>query len=248
MASLGHIAVGMAAARVHGRDTAPRWTAMAWWAALSMLPDADVIGFSLGIAYGDPFGHRGATHSFVFAVAAASVLALAARALALPPLRTWAVATVVLISHGLLDTLTTGGLGIALLWPFDLTRYFAPWRPIPVAPIGFAFVSASGVFVAATELVLFAPVFLYVVGRRRVHPALVTIWVAAAWLIASRDPMRESIVGFALREHTEYARGFSEREFQVVRPGQPEADVVKRLGVPFGEYWDYFSDREAAAR
>ena len=24
--------------------------------------------------------------------------------------------------------------GCAFFWPFDLTRYFLPWRPIPVAP------------------------------------------------------------------------------------------------------------------
>ena len=37
-----------------------------------------------------------------------------------------------------------GGLGCALFWPFDLTRYFAPWRPIPVAPIGMDFFSPHG--------------------------------------------------------------------------------------------------------
>src|SRR5207244_1565462 len=110
MASLGHIAVGMAAARVHRGGVRPRWPAMAWWSALSMLPDADVMGFPLGVLYGDPWGHRGATHSLLFAVVVAGALGVAARALELPPLRTWALATVVLVSHGLLDTLTTGGL------------------------------------------------------------------------------------------------------------------------------------------
>jgi inner membrane protein len=137
MASLGHIAVGMAAARVQRGDAQRRWPAMAWWSALSLLPDADVIGFPLGVHYGDPWGHRGATHSLIFAAAVAGALGAAARALRLSPLRTWTAATVVLASHGLLDTFTDGGLGCALLWPFDLTRYFAPWRPIPVAPIGF---------------------------------------------------------------------------------------------------------------
>jgi inner membrane protein len=27
--------------------------------ALAMLPDLDVIGFALGVQYGDPWGHRG---------------------------------------------------------------------------------------------------------------------------------------------------------------------------------------------
>ncbi|KFB98094.1 putative membrane-bound metal-dependent hydrolase [Trabulsiella guamensis ATCC 49490] len=35
--------------------------------ALSMLPDADVLAFKFGIAYGNIFGHRGFTHSLLFA-------------------------------------------------------------------------------------------------------------------------------------------------------------------------------------
>jgi inner membrane protein len=51
---------------------------MAWWSALSLLPDADVVGFSLGLEYGDPWGHRGATHSLAFALAVAAIVGLAA--------------------------------------------------------------------------------------------------------------------------------------------------------------------------
>ena len=32
-----------------------------------MLPDADVIGFRLGVPYGGMLGHRGLTHSLIFA-------------------------------------------------------------------------------------------------------------------------------------------------------------------------------------
>ena len=138
MASLGHIAVGMAAARWH-RPGAVSWRPMVGWAALAMLPDADVIGFSIGVRYADPWGHRGAAHSLAIALAGAAVITTIAPALRWPRWRTWWIATVVLASHGLLDTLTDGGLGCALLWPFDPTRYFAPWRPIPVSPIGLAF-------------------------------------------------------------------------------------------------------------
>ena len=35
----------------------------------SILPDADVIGFSFGVRYGDMLGHRGLSHSLVFALA-----------------------------------------------------------------------------------------------------------------------------------------------------------------------------------
>jgi inner membrane protein len=77
------------------------------------------------------------------------------------------VAAFVLVSHALLDVLTTGGLGCALLWPFDLTRYFAPWRPIPVAPIGAAFFSGRGLWVAVVEAILFLPLFVYALVPKR---------------------------------------------------------------------------------
>src|SRR5260370_35365840 len=45
-------------------------------AACAMLPDADSIGFRLGIHYGDFWGHRGFTHSLLFAcVVALGVMA-----------------------------------------------------------------------------------------------------------------------------------------------------------------------------
>jgi inner membrane protein len=39
------------------------------------------------------------------------------------------------VSHGLLDALTDGGLGVAFFSPFDTSRYFFPWRPISVCPM-----------------------------------------------------------------------------------------------------------------
>ncbi len=55
-------------------------------------------------------------------------------------------------THGLLDTLTSGGLGIALFAPFDNTRYFFPVTPIEVSPIGIArFFSGWGLRVLASE-------------------------------------------------------------------------------------------------
>ena len=40
-----------------------------------------------------------------------------------------------LLSHSVLDGLTTGGEGVMLLFPFDAGRHFLPWRPIAVAPL-----------------------------------------------------------------------------------------------------------------
>jgi len=238
MASLGHIAVGLAAARVH-RTAPPRWSSMAWWSALSMLPDADVVGFGLGVEYGDPWGHRGATHSVTFAFAVATALGVAAPKLGLPAVRTWLIAALTLVSHGLLDTLTDGGLGCALLWPFDLTRYFAPWQPIPVAPIGLDFISPYGLLVAATELVLFAPLVLFGLGLTRIQKYFLPVWALASWLIVSADPVREAAIGLVLREDTEYAAGFSERSFRSVGYGDRDTDVRHLLGPPLREWWHY---------
>ena len=132
---------------------------MAVWSALAMLPDLDVIGFALGVHYGDPWGHRGAAHSLLIAAALGVALSAIARRRNLPLGRTALFTVAVLASHGLLDTMTDGGLGCALLWPFSLTRYFAPWRPIPVAPIGLDFLSPYGAIVSAIELALFGPLF-----------------------------------------------------------------------------------------
>ena len=41
-----------------------------------MIPDIDVIGFRFGIHYGDFWGHRGFTHSLVFAALLAGAVAL----------------------------------------------------------------------------------------------------------------------------------------------------------------------------
>jgi len=59
--------------------------------------------------------------------------------------------TAVTASHGLLDALTNGGRGIAFFAPFSDHRYFFPWRPIQVSPIGVGFFSARGLRVLASE-------------------------------------------------------------------------------------------------
>ena len=164
MAGIGHVAVGMAAARWADQPASGRGriaAAMAGWPLLSMLPDADVVGLYLGVPYGSAWGHRGATHSLVFALIAGTVVAVVARARGRSVLRVAILATLVVASHGVLDTLTDGGRGCALLWPFDDTRYFAPVNPIPVSPIGLRVLSPRGLYVAAFELLLFAPLFAY---------------------------------------------------------------------------------------
>ncbi len=107
--------------------------------ACSILPDADVISFKFGIPYGDFWGHRGFTHSFLFAILCAIVVTFlfyrdqffSKRGIAL--IFFFFICTA---SHSILDAMTSGGLGVAFFSPWDNTQYFFPWRPIQVSPIG----------------------------------------------------------------------------------------------------------------
>ena len=207
---------------------------MLGWSALSLFPDIDVVGFLRGVPYSAPWGHRGATHSLAFAVAGGLLVGLCARVFKRPVLRTTAIATLVLASHGLLDTLTDGGLGIALLWPFSLTRFFAPWQPIPVAPIGLDFFTTFGAMVALSELALFLPLWLFAF-RFRVRAAAVVVWVLLVWLIGSTDPVRERVLSLVLRDDTRFAAGYSEDAFRSIVVGEAEEAVRARLGEPLFE-------------
>lgn len=162
MASVGHVFVGMAAGRVIEPGAPPRRVA-AWMvamSALSMLPDLDAVGFAFGVPYGAPWGHRGATHSPAFAVLVALAVAVVALAARWPARRAawlFACAFVVVASHGVLDALTDGGKGVAFAWPLGTRRWFFPWRPIPVAPIGGAVLGPRGRTVMLAECLYFAP-------------------------------------------------------------------------------------------
>ncbi len=162
MASFGHVAVGLAAARLipHAKGTERvRWSI--GLCALALAPDLDVIGFKLGIPYAAGWGHRGASHAlFVGALVGFTVAVLAAAGRR----DFWRIALVciaVACSHGLLDALTDGGLGPALFWPFEEARHFAPVRPLPVAPIGLRMWSPRGLEVLLVEALTFLPLWLY---------------------------------------------------------------------------------------
>jgi inner membrane protein len=98
-------------------------------------------------------GHRGITHTLLFALVCGSLAALAARALDSRALTTFSFITVATASHGFLDAFTNGGTGIIFFWPLSSERYFMPFRVIEVSPIGIAsFFSQRGVEVLASEL------------------------------------------------------------------------------------------------
>jgi inner membrane protein len=126
-------------------------------AVCSAIPDLDVIGFDFGVRYGDFWGHRGFTHSLLFA----ALLAAAAMILLRPDENSsvsasWMCSYLFLAtaSHGLLDAMTDGGLGVAFFSPFNNQRYFLPWPPILVSPIGIdAFFSDYDLAVLQNEFV-----------------------------------------------------------------------------------------------
>ncbi|QGM03955.1 metal-dependent hydrolase [Stenotrophomonas maltophilia] len=197
----------------------------------AMLPDADVLVFALHIPYADAFGHRGASHSLLFA----GVLAILAAVLAFfgsrqpwsapgnsgsrrpwsaplcqprlapteeamarsgssrpwsavscqprlaptkagptvaTPLQAAAFVFVCAASHPLLDAMTSGGLGVALAWPWSEQRFFAPWRPIRVSPFAPQFFSARGMATLLSELRwVWLPLAGAVVAWKLIQPA-----------------------------------------------------------------------------
>jgi inner membrane protein len=168
MASIGHIAVGMAAGRAFTKDPVLWKKAALAFSVISIWPDVDAVGFLFGVSYGDTLGHRGATHSLLLALLVGLVSYAFAQRHGLSPARTAVFGTVVAASHGLLDTMTYGGgLGCALLWPFSDTRFWAPVRFIPISPIGLGLLSARGLRVMLAEVVIFAPFWIYAIWPRR---------------------------------------------------------------------------------
>jgi inner membrane protein len=148
---LSHPLVPVTLGFVIGRERLPA----RYWvlgAVASMLPDGDVLAFAFGIPYEAPFGHRGATHSIVFAAVVALLLTLRERRHFARHGLLFIYLLLSAVSHPLLDMLTNGGLGIALFWPFSYERYFFPCTPIEVSPIGAGFFSHEGLMVFASEL------------------------------------------------------------------------------------------------
>lgn len=123
----------------------------------SVFPDVDTLGFQAGVPYESFWGHRGFVHSLVFAALLAAVVVLIWFRKGIPAIGAFSLWTYFFLataSHGLLDAMTDGGLGVAFFAPFDNNRYFLPWTPIRVSPIGFArFFTERGWEVMKSEFV-----------------------------------------------------------------------------------------------
>lgn len=170
-----------------GRLFFPERMPVRFWILLvvcTILPDVDVVGFFLGVRYSDILGHRGFSHSLLFALLVALLVTAA-----FPDVRRftrhwWALTAcffAAMVSHGVLDAMTDGGYGIAFFSPLSSTRFFLPWRPLEVAPIGVrGFFSRWGWDVLMSELLwIWFPLalislFVYAVRRQRSEKRIAT--------------------------------------------------------------------------
>jgi len=146
-----HAAVPLALALAAGPGRISR-PLLAAGIAASMLPDLDVLSFAFHIPYAAAWGHRGASHSLLLAGVVALLGSALHRTLRAGRWQALAWLLVCAASHPLLDTLTSGGMGVALWWPWLDERVFAPWRPIRVSPLANRFFSARGAATLASEL------------------------------------------------------------------------------------------------
>jgi len=149
----------------------------------SIVPDADVLGFFWGIGYSHPLGHRGFFHSMCFAMGLGFMTVMWGFPQTRAGSKMWWLLVVhfflVTVSHGVLDAMTNGGLGVAFFAPFDQTRYFFPWRPLVVSPIGSGFFSLQGLYVLASEILFVWVPILFMVKAVGVVREKRMAWSAA---------------------------------------------------------------------
>jgi inner membrane protein len=138
----------------------------------AILPDFDVLTFKLGISYGSFWGHRGFFHSIFFAALLGLLIATIFFREKAVFSKNWTFYSIyfclVTSSHGILDAFTNGGLGIALLSPFDNERYFFWATPIAVSPLSIkAFLSGRGISILKNEILwIWLPsIFMAIIGR-----------------------------------------------------------------------------------
>jgi inner membrane protein len=149
--AFGHFLVPLAM-RLGAGARVMNWRLTAFCAASAALPDLDVVGFVFRVPYGSVWGHRGASHSLMAALLWALVSLAFADRLRSKRLTVFVTVWMSTTSHTLLDAFTNGGKGVALFWPYTAERFFFPFRPIQVSPIGGRFFSERGLQVVGSEI------------------------------------------------------------------------------------------------
>lgn len=168
MASLfGHAFIAIALGKSFSRNQRT-WKLILIAIVCAIIPDADVIGFLFGVPYSSFWGHRGFSHSFLFALLFGALMtAIFYRKQFFSKKGIFLLLFFFLsgASHSILDALTNGGYGVAFFSPFNNTRYFFPFTPIKVSPIGILrFFSERGIQVIRSEIVWIGiPGFIYMI-------------------------------------------------------------------------------------
>ncbi len=173
----------------------------------SLLPDLDLLGRLFDVHPNEPLGHQGLTHSLL----AAAVIGIAAAALAFRSLeigsRAWWSAAAFLsaatAAHGLADAMTANEIGVAFFAPFSWTRYFLPWRPLPICPLGLPELLGRWGLLVITNEAIFLLVPAYLLSRAvrlwQVQPHLhartigklaveTALWLATANYLLATSP------------------------------------------------------------
>lgn len=125
--------------------------------ACATIPDLDVLGFNFGIRYADMLGHRGFSHSILFAILMGVFVYFFFYKEEHSKMEdlisiSWYF-FICTVSHGLFDAMTTGGLGVGFYIPFSGERYFFSYRPIPVSPLNMqSFFTSYGWSILKEEL------------------------------------------------------------------------------------------------
>ena len=190
-----HAVAGLAIGAAFRGYRTPLRAPLRYWvlgATFAVLPDLDGIGFWLGVPYDSTFGHRGFSHSLIFAaiLGGFGLLAFRRDPFVTNRARIGTYLFLATASHGVLDAMTTGGGGVAFFAPVVNERYFFPWRPILVSPMSIRrFFTARGVAILRSE-------FVYV-------------WIPAALLAAT---------AYILRRRSTTGNGVPTRDSAHVRP------------------------------
>lgn len=161
--AFGHAIVGLTLTKVIDNKNLKWLLLLAIFSTI--LPDFDVVAFKLGIAYQHPLGHRGFTHSIIFAMLWALLLMFTIGRK--HKLIWFLVVFFSTLSHGFLDAMTSGGEGVGFFIPFNNDRFFFSFREILVSPLGIKnFFSTWGLQVLFSEFkYIVLPCFLIFIVR-----------------------------------------------------------------------------------
>ena len=157
--------------------------------ALACWQDADYATLAFEVRPEEMLGHRGLTHGLFVAAALALVVAFAAFRELRGTRAFWVVAAFLFVagaSHGVLDALTGGDVGVALLAPLSNARFASPFKLLASCPGGVdEMLGYWGVMTIANELLyVVVPLKLLVDALRFADMRRRLAGIACVWGIA----------------------------------------------------------------